>query len=188
MSNQEYIRTTIVGIAGSGKTTYLKSRIGNKSIVFDPLREFKKGFIFHPHNRVDPKEEYEKILYQEIIKPYEREGKQPYEDLIIDECNRPYPNKIPLPPMMAYINDFNRHLKLNVFIVARRLSQLNTDLVELSHKVIIFKQTGINDIKRANDIIEGAGDQLRTLKKYHYIEIYEGQYSINEPINLKKKV
>jgi GTPase SAR1 family protein len=183
--DQEYLRTTIVGLAGSGKTTYLKSKIRKESLIFDPLREFKKGHIFRPTNRVDPNPEYEKILYQEIIKPYEKEGKQPYLDLVIDEGNRPYPNKIPLPQMMAYINDFNRHLKLNVFIVARRLSQLNTDLVELSHKLIIYRQTGINDIKRANDIIDGAGEEIKKLKKYHYLEIYEGEFNIRDPIKLR---
>jgi GTPase SAR1 family protein len=181
----EYIRTTICGLAGSGKTTYLKSQIGNKSIIFDPLREFKKGHIFRPSNRVNPVEEYERILYQEIIKPWEKEKKQPYEDLIIDEANRPYPNKIPLPPMMANINDFNRHYKLNVFLVCRRLSQLNTDLVELSHKLIIYKQTGTNDLRRLDAIIEGAGDQVKTLKKYHYLEIYEGEFNVREPIKIR---
>jgi hypothetical protein len=86
---------------------------------------------------------------------------------------------------MGFINDMARHIELDIICIARRFTQLNTDIVELSHYLYIFNQAGINDIKRLNELSIGLGDTVLTLNKYHYIEVNQfRQYSIKKPIKI----
>lgn len=190
------IRKTIVGLQGSGKTELAKKMIqeqtkkGNKVLVFDVLNEYnvkKLGNIdiYVPENSVNPIAEVDLLIKNYILVPYFETDKQPYRLIVFDEASRYFQNKTPLPQSMGYINDMARHLKLDVLVIARRFTQLNTDLVELSHKLYIFNQTGINDIKRLNELSIGLGDTVLNMPKFHYVEVDQWRkYLIKQPIKL----
>jgi len=189
-------RKTIVGLQGSGKTELAKKMIKQKTafnkkvLVVDILNEYNnkalgKIDIYIPDNSVNPVAEVNQLITNYILNPYFETGKQPYSLIVFDEASRYFQNKIPLPQSMGYINDMARHLNLDVITIARRFTQLNTDLVELSHNLYIFNQTGINDIKRLNELSMGLGDTVLNLPRYHYIEVDQWRkYNIKPPIKL----
>ena len=189
-------RKTIVGLQGSGKTELAKKMIKQKTafnkkvLVVDILNEYNnkalgKIDIYIPDNSVYPVAEVDQLITNYILNPYFETGKQPYSLIVFDEASRYFQNKIPLPQSMGYINDMARHLNLDVITIARRFTQLNTDLVELSHNLYIFNQTGINDIKRLNELSMGLGDTVLNLPRYHYIEVDQWRkYNIKPPIKL----
>lgn len=190
------VRKTIVGLQGSGKTELAKKMIkqktslGKKVIVVDVLGEYNnkklgKIDVYVPQNPVYPVAEVDQLITNYILTPYFETGKQPYRLIVFDEASRYFQNKIPLPQSMGYINDMARHLDLDVITIARRFTQLNTDLVELSHNLYIFNQTGINDIKRLNELSIGLGDTVLELPPYHYIEVDQRRkYKIKSPIKI----
>jgi len=189
-------RKTIVGLQGSGKTELAKKMIKQKTafnkkvLVVDILNEYNnkalgKIDIYIPDNSVNPVAEVNQLITNYILNPYFETGKQPYSLIVFDEASRYFQNKIPLPQSMGYINDMARHLNLDVITIARRFTQLNTDLVELSHNLYIFIQSGINDIKRLNELSMGLGDTVLNLPRYHYIEVDQWRkYNIKPPIKL----
>jgi len=189
-------RKTIVGLQGSGKTELAKKMIKQKTafnkkvLVVDILNEYNnkalgKIDIYIPDNSVNPVAEVNQLITNYILNPYFETGKQPYSLIVFDEASRYFQNKIPLPQSMGYINDMARHLNLDVITIARRFTQLNTDLVELSHNLYIFIQTGLNDIKRLNELSMGLGDTVLNLPRYHYIEVDQWRkYNIKPPIKL----
>lgn len=189
-------RKTIVGLQGSGKTELAKKMIKQKTafnkkvLVVDILNEYNnkalgKIDIYIPDNSVNPVAEVNQLITNYILNPYFETGKQPYSLIVFDEASRYFQNKIPLPQSMGYINDMARHLNLDVITIARRFTQLNTDLVELSHNLYIFNQTGINDIKRLNELSMGLGDTVLNLPKYYYVEVDQWRkYNIKPPIKL----
>ncbi len=195
-SNASY-RKMIVGLQGSGKTELAKKMIkettskGGKALIVDILAEYihnkKLGNIdvYVPTNSVYPVVEVDTLINNYILTPYFETGKQPYNLIVFDEASRYFQNKNPLPQSMGYINDMARHLKLDVIVIARRFTQVNTDLVELSHKLYIFNQTGINDIKRLNELSIGLGDTILNIPKYYYVEVDQWRkYIIKNPIKI----
>jgi DNA helicase HerA-like ATPase len=190
-------RITVVGLPGSGKTEWCKdfarSFVDKRRgvLIVDPLREIevKGASTYHPSNRVEPAGEVEFLIKRLLINPYEKEVpiSRRFQLVIFDEANRYFPNKIPLGPNAAYLNDSGRHLDLSMIFVARRIAQLNTDLPELSHRLIAFLQTGVNDIQRLNDIRSGLGDEVQTLPKYQFIELdaRENRVTRHLPISIK---
>lgn len=190
------IRKTIVGLQGSGKTELAKKMIKEKTsknknvLVVDILNEYNKRElgkidIYIPDNSVYPVAEIDQLIQNYILNPYFETGKQPYNLIVFDEASRYFQNKVPLPQSMGYINDMARHLKIDVITIARRFTQLNTDLVELSHNLYVFNQSGINDIKRLNELSMGLGDTVLNLPRYHYIEVDQWRkYNIKKPIKI----
>lgn len=189
-----YYRNCIVGLQGSGKTQ-LSKKIAReflskkqKVLIIDLMKEYnlKGADIYRPVDNVNPVDEVSTIIQNYIINPFEENGSQPYRLVIFDESSRYFNNKLSLPKPMGYINDFARHLKINVITVARRFTQINTDLVELSHNLYIFNQSGLNDIKRLDELSIGLGDTVLNLKPYHYVYVNQTrQYEIKNPINIK---
>lgn len=189
-----YYRNCIVGLQGSGKTQ-LSKKIAReflskkqKVLIIDLMKEYnlKGADIYRPVDNVNPVDEVSTIIQNYIINPFEENSSQPYRLVIFDESSRYFNNKLSLPKPMGYINDFARHLKINVITVARRFTQINTDLVELSHNLYIFNQSGLNDIKRLDELSIGLGNTVLNLKPYHYVYVNQTrQYEIKNPINIK---
>ena len=190
-------RITIVGLQGSGKTQLAKKMIrdkvrkNKKVLVFDILGEYVKDKslgnidVFIPQDRIEPLLEIDTVLKNYVVEPYIYDKKKNYSLIVFDEASRYFINKLKLPSNMGFINDMARHIELDIICIARRFTQLNTDIVELSHYLYIFNQAGINDIKRLNELSIGLGDTVLTLNKYHYIEVNQfRQYSIKKPIKI----
>lgn len=187
-------RIGVVGLPGMGKTVWCQKYAEEYAarhegiLVVDPIESFKisRATIFHVTNRSSGTDEVELLLKRACVEPHKQKIplKQRYRLLVLDECSRYYPHSQPLPEQIGYINDFNRHMDLSLVWVARRIVQVNVDLAELSHRLIVFSQKGLNDIKRLNDIQSGMGDLVESLKKYEYVELNaDRELSVNKPLN-----
>lgn len=175
-------RVGVVGLPGMGKTRWCEkyaegytARREGVAIV-DPIESFEKSrnvTIFYPEDRTCGTEEVELFLKKSCVDPYNKGVplKNRYRLLILDECSRYYPHGQPLPNQIGFINDFNRHMDLSLVWAARRIVQVAVDLPELSHRMIVFSQRGVNDIKRLNDLQAGFGDMVERLKKHEYVEL-----------------
>lgn len=174
-------RVGVVGLPGMGKTVWCEKYAkdytarGEGVVVVDPIESFTipRATIYHVHQRTSGTDEVELFLKKSCVDPY-NQGialKKRYRLLILDEASRYYPHGIPLPEQIGFINDFNRHMDLSLVWAARRIVQVAVDLPELSHRLIVFSQRGVNDIKRLNDIQAGFGDMVERLKKHEYVEL-----------------
>jgi hypothetical protein len=157
--------------------------------VVDPIESFNipQATIYHVQERTRGTEEVELFLKKSCVDPYNQKVplKKRYRLLILDEASRYYPHGVPLPDQIGFINDFNRHMDLSLVWAARRIVQVAVDLPELSHRLIVFSQRGVNDIKRLNDIQAGFGDMVEKLKKHEYVELTLDRELIhNKPLNL----
>jgi DNA helicase HerA-like ATPase len=174
-------RFCIFGLQGSGKTELAKAilRRAPNHLVWDWHQEYK-GF-----NRYLVKKRYDlerqiTLVIQKLV---------PKVDMfLIDEANRLAPNRSPLIPAIAELNDDSRHApwRLSLGFLARRPVQLNTDLVELSHYLFIFNLKGKNDIDYLNDLAAGLGDTVATMAPYHYAAVDQYRnYKIMAPVAIR---
>ena len=188
-------RITVVGLQGSGKSTwthaYIRAHLaaGHKVLVFDPMKEYGKiagATVYQPKASGGDalRQEFETMLYKLVILPYKRNRTQPYRLLVCEEASRYLMHGKPLPDNIGWINDTMRHMHISLVCIARRFVQLNVDLPELSHRLIIYRQSGVNDMRRLADISEGLDDAVRSLAKYHYVEVdAERRYEIRPPVH-----
>ena len=177
-------RVCIFGLQGSGKTNFLKNTMTGikKPLIYDPLHEYSGFHRYLPAHRdysEESQEELNRVIRTQITE--KKRGRPSF--FAIDEANRYCPNRRPLPDMVEDLNDFNRHYKIALGFIARRPTQLNTDLVELAHYLIIYNLTGKNDYQYLEAISEGLGDAVRALPKYHYVLVHpDRSYKICQPV------
>ncbi len=155
------------GLRGSGKSTlanHIANEFGSRALVYDTLHESPataRYDVYQPKNRNNTGE------LESIIQRLPESG---YKLFVIDEANRYAPPKpSPLPPMLADLNDQCRHYGISVCYIARRPVQLNQDLTELADYLFIFHLKGKSDIRYLNDLSDGLGDAVLSLKGYQYI-------------------
>ena len=181
-------RLCIFGMPGEGKSNllcHIAAQFGAHAFIYDTMHEFPTDARYHtyrPAGRYDV-DELEKVL-KLVIKAAR---KKDYRLVAIDECNRFAPSKpSPLPDTLAEINDCCRHPEYNGFtpvFVARRPVQLNQDLTELAHYLIIFNLKGKNDIDYLNNFSAGLGDAVFTLPPYHFIIANQRrEWEIHKPV------
>lgn len=188
------IRRVIVGLQGSGKTVLAKSIIdqyhkqGVSTLVIDYQHEYdgKGHTAYRVTDRVNPTQEVDTVLRHMIIDPYHARvpRRQRYGHLVCDEAPRYFPNRTPLPTSMAEINDVGRHIGVAVTCIARRFSQVNTDLVELAHEIYLFRQSGVNDLKRCNEMSAGLATIVGSLAPHHYalLDMTTGDVTVKRPV------
>lgn len=167
-------RVCVFGLQGSGKSYWSKyTGLHYNSLVIDIHSEYRSDFyhVIRPQNKQQgPGLDAE---FQQAMDQYVFSKKYRWDMLIIDEANQYFPPKPhPLHPAMARLNDFNRHMGLAFMCVARRPTQLHSDLTELAHYNIFFKLTGINDMKRLRDMYPGLDAAVFALKDHEFI-VYE---------------
>ena len=180
---------SVFGLRGSGKTVWLKNLLSAipKHLVVDPMLEYQGFKRYIPENRsFSPEARLElDLVAGELVVP--KKGNKAKVDLFaVDECNRYAPSRHPLPSVIMDINDFQRHWDLTTVWVARRPTQLNTDLVELSNYIIIYNLAGKNDQQYLNDLSQGLGDAV--LEPYYYMFVDERRhYTVMNPVPLTTK-
>jgi len=182
--NVDLVRKTfcLFGLRGTGKSTlanHIAEQYKGKALVYDTLHEAPaaaKYYTYCPVNRNDPGE-LERVIA--LVK-----DNRQFSLLMIDEANRFCPSKpAPLPGQVADLNDQCRHYGMSVGYIARRPSQLNQDLTELSDYLFVFRLTGVRDIKYLNEISAGLGDSVLGLKGYQFVLVLpDRSFRVQNPI------
>jgi hypothetical protein len=174
-------RFVILGLQGSGKTELAKYllRQSANSFVYDALKEYEGFRRYVPTNRnsIPELEECVTKLVLKRLKP---------SLFILDEANRyliPKPHA--LPRGIEELNDWSRHIGISWGCVARRPTQLHTDIMELSHYLFIFVLRGKNDCAYLDSILPSLGDMVSDLPVYSFAIVTENRsVTIHSPITL----
>lgn len=170
----------ITGLPGSGKSHLLKEKIipelrkhSKKIICVDPNCEYKpsRGFMVYRIQDYDnAEEEFETMIRYYMTDP---EGRKKKPDcIIVDESNVVF-NKLTLPPYTKKLVNTLRHEKIDLVVVARRPVDVNITMSELARERYVFRVSGVNDIKRLNDIMTGLGDEALNLGVHDYFHIVD---------------
>jgi len=182
-------RGVVLGIQGSGKSVIVKAiaRSERYHFIYDVHHEHvgmnrylvgnKRPESYKPN---DPAiAELNRVVNQVVLDV----GR--VRMFILEEANRYCPSKRPLPSSILVLNDDQRHERVGFISVARRPTQLNSDLVELAHFLFIFRLPGKNDYIYLNEVAEGLGDAVRSLEQYHYVQVEPDRtYKIKPPVKL----
>lgn len=181
----------VFGLRGSGKSVWTKNFLMQykNHIIVDPMVEYAGFRRYIPQHRTYCDEAIAEIdmLADLLVVPKKGKGKAKVDLFAIDESNRYCPSRHPLPPTLLDIMDYQRHWKLTTVHVARRPTQMNTDIVELANYIIIFNLAGKNDQQYLNDLSKGLGDAVLQLPKYHYMLVDENRkYTQMSPVNIIK--
>ena len=185
-------RFCIFGLQGSGKSVLTKHILGMEKahIVYDVHSEhsgFNRYLVtYRQVRKYDPGDpailELNRFVDRIIF------GTGRIRLLILEEANRYCPSKRPLPSSILTLNDDQRHDRVAFGIIARRPTQLNTDLVELAHYLFIFRLVGKNDREYLEAIAEGLGDAVRSLEDYHFVIVYpDRSFEVHAPVTYDKK-
>jgi len=176
-------RFCIFGLQGSGKSVLVKHilRAVPNHMVYDVLHEHKGFNRYLPNHRQFSREalaELDSFVNRIVI------GSGLVRLFVLEEANRfCRPKPYPLPASILDLNDFQRHQRIAFGVVARRPTQLHSDLVELAHYLFIFRLVGKNDHQYLEAIAEGLGDTVRSLDKYHFVIVDQDRsYHVQEPI------
>jgi len=173
----------IFGLKGTGKSELLKhiARTMKPSIIYDTIHEQRNSKdydIYQPQHRYNTAE-CEQFIMITLQSKYKMIG--------IDEANRfAHPHPTPLPPAFVEANDMSRHYGKAIGFIARRPTQLHTDLVELAAYLFIFNLKGKNDILYLNNLSGGLGDIAVKLPAFHFVTVNPDRtFSVNKPIPIK---
>jgi superfamily I DNA and RNA helicase len=165
----------IVGLRGSGKS-YLIDQLAHenlKHIFIDPLDEHTQHTRFVPSRRMrSPQLQTEISTFFNKLKT-----NQKIKLIFCDEANQYFINKWqPLPDEVQDLVDYSRHDKKTICWVARRITQLPTDITELGDIYIFFKQTGKNDLRALDDISAGLKEimQKEIRSEQHNFILFDG--------------
>ena len=166
--------TVITGLPGSGKSHLIKTKIlpnldkkGKSVIVIDPNLEYKpRGnvSVFRIKDYHNAASEVETMLTYFL-----ESGKKP-NVIICDECNVVF-DKLTLLPVTKRLVNTLRHEHIDLILSARRPVDVNITMSELARERFVFKATGVNDIKRLNEIISDLGNKANALEGHDYLHI-----------------
>ena len=177
----------IFGLNDSGKTVLARHLLGqykSRAIVYDTLHEYPE----HPYDIYQPKDRASTTELETTTRAII--ASRQYKLFVIDEANRYCPPKPkPLPQAIQDLIDWRAHYHLACGFIARRPSQLNSDLTELSDYLFIFNLPGLKDTNALNDLTPGLGDAAAGLAAYHYIMVKPDKtYSIHQPIQIDSPI
>lgn len=172
--------TVITGLPRSGKSTLLKEKIipdllkkGKKVLVIDVNKEYrptKNLYVFEITDYNNAEAEAEALLGTLLA------NKGLIDVLIVDESNVIF-NKVRLEPNAKRLFNTLRHVKIDAYVVARRPVDINLFLSENAQKRYVFHASGVNDVRRLNEIMQGLGDRAFELGEHDYL-IVENDRSV----------
>lgn len=176
----------LFGLRGTGKSTlanYICEQFGSKALLYDTLGEAPATAKYYSYTpiRTHSDVELSTVINRVMDNPQ-------FQLFMIDEANRYAPSKpAPLPAALAEFNDQCRHYGQSIGFIARRPVQLNQDLTELSDYMFIFHLTGKRDIKYLNDIVDGLGNAVLSLKDYQFVLVMpDRSFTVQKPIKASK--
>ena len=164
--------TVVTGLPRSGKSTLLKNKLipeylkrGKVVLAVDINHEYtpaKNFYLFDIEDYANAEMEIEGLI-GEII-----DGTLKVDCIVFDESNTLF-NKTYLQPNARRLVNTLRHLKIDIIAVARRPVDINITISELATKRYVFHASGVNDIKRLNELKAGLGDRAYALGEHDYI-------------------
>ena len=123
--------SVIVGLKGSGKSVFARSLLEatpNEHMVYDPNNEY------HGYRRYVPEQPYSHEELEEFIRDKVARYKPGL--VLFDESNTYMPkHPRPLGPWLSQLANNGRHWGVAPVYIARRPSQLHTDIVEPADSV-----------------------------------------------------
>jgi ABC-type sugar transport system ATPase subunit len=130
-------------------------------LVIDPNDEYEgfNRYIVKYADDYDKLKEELKLVVRRLIKPNVRwierkknkkKVKKPLHLVVMDEADLYMPSKKTM--ILRYLYVECRHMQLDLIAITRRLTDINAYPVEVSDYLIVFKQTGYNDLKRLREI------------------------------------
>jgi len=152
---------SIFGLHETGKTHLAKEISGNyDTAVFDVLGEYsEKDFdIWKVQNDSYPEVQKEFDRFLDYLRDSKAEEEGDWEMLVCDESSTVHPNGKSMPSTMNNFLNYYRHKveekgwDMGGIFMARRPARVNTNIVELSRYLFIFRVTGKNDIRYLNDV------------------------------------
>lgn len=172
---------TIFGLRGSGKSKLAESILASTDshLVYDPHQEHPSVMRRYIPKDRNSKDELNAVITRLVI---------PWKPalFIIDEANRYVPPKpTPMPSGVQDLVDNARHWNIAFGCIARRPTQFNSDIVELSDYIFLFGLPGKNDHKYLNDLKRGLGDTVISLPEYHFVVVDQSRnYSVHSPVDI----
>ena len=178
-------RFVILGLQGTGKSYLARHLLQQQPahIVYDVMREhsgFNRYIVKYRKHGKEGLDELNLFVQKVVI------GSKQIRLFILDEANRYCPPKpAPLPDSILELNDWQRHFDISFGTIARRPTQLNSDLTELANYKFIFQLTGVRDLSYLDSIVKGLGDQVLSLPAYHFVIVYPNHATeIHPPVSL----
>ena len=170
------------GVRGSGKSWLVKAILDTRGdhLVYDPLDEYQGYRRYIPEDRQSSAEL--NTLIEDVIIRYKPRL------FVVDEANKYVkPKPTPLIPGAADLNDFGRHWGTSVGLVARRMTQFNTDITELANHLFFFKLSGKNDYAYMENLHQGLGDAVRNLGPHEFMSLTNGsEMELHSPVDSPK--
>lgn len=152
---------SIFGLHETGKTHIAKVIAQNyTTAVFDVLGEYdeQKFDIWNVQSDSYPEVQQEFDDFLEFLRNNKQKDNGNWDMLLCDETSTVHPNKKSMPSTMNNFLNYYRHSveekgwDMGGIFIARRPARMNTNIVELSRYIIVFRVTGKNDIKYLNGI------------------------------------
>lgn len=163
----------VCGLKNSGKTNFSKwalLELFPMHMAFDPMNEYKDKWGFNqyvPSSRRGEEARKELGLFlDEVVKP----SRKSLDAVVIDECNRFHTKGGELKgPIGELVDVGSSHWDMATFFIARKPTQVHTDVRGLSDYWILFNLTDSNNIKMLNqDVADGLGDAVKDLDPNGY--------------------
>lgn len=150
----------IAGLTGSGKTEaakFLSKKF--KTVVYTPHPdEWKKENVYL--YRGNFLEDFEPFMKN--CKKWGKEGK--IKMVIVDESDLLYNNKQAIKTAFKDFLINHRHYNIGLIMITRRPQNLPTQIYEEFHHMFLFSFESPNVTRKLNQIYEGLGDLVKTLK------------------------
>lgn len=155
-----------LGLPGSGKTTLVKHLLAQERahLVYDPNREYG-GFRAYQPNDIGSLDELDWVI-DRYVKP--GASGPPHRLFVMDEANIYIPHSGKLRQNILQLAHLRRHWGVGWGVVARRPSNVHTEVREMTNYLFVFRITGLRDRQLLNDWHKGLGDLAAGLKPYHY--------------------
>jgi len=180
-------RFVILGLQGTGKSYLARHLLQHEqaSIAYDVLHEYQglnRYIVKYRQHGQEGVDELNLFVSKVVV------GSKRIKLFVLDEANRYCPPKPhPLPDAILELNDWQRHYGISFGCIARRPTQLHSDLVELAHYMFIFQLKGRNDVAYLDTIATGLGQQVLQLPQYHFVVVHPNhEVELHPPINIQQ--
>lgn len=177
------------GSKGGGKSYFnskMLERASGKSVIFDPMDEYPDADNII---RVVPDNTRGEGGVKELQKAIEfiKYNSDDIAYFIVDEISRFHKKRGILDDTLGELVDLNRHMDIGIGFIARRPTQVHTDLREMADYLFLFTLRGTNDLKMLDNISSGLQQKMNTMNEAHedhsFITVYPSRkYEIMDPV------